>query len=74
MNIQVDGLGKIQAENTHNGLSIDNVPAGYQIEIIIKLSNIIYKGFYFVDGILRNVYCFHIYVTSLWISYLLNPY
>ena len=51
MDVEVDRLGKIQAEDTHDGLGVDNVSAGYQIEIIIKLGNIIYKGFYFVNGI-----------------------
>jgi hypothetical protein len=49
MDIQVDGLGQIQAEDTHDGLGVDHVSAGYQIKVIIKPGDIVYKGFYFVD-------------------------
>jgi hypothetical protein len=45
MDVQVDRLGKIQAEDTHDGLCINYVSAGYKIEIIIELSNIVYERF-----------------------------
>ena len=51
VNVQVDGLGKIQAEDTHDGFCIDNVSAGYKIEIVIKLGNIVYKRLYLVDRV-----------------------
>ena len=37
MNVQIDGLGKVKGENSHDRLSVDNVPSGYQIEIGIIL-------------------------------------
>ena len=51
MDVQVDGFGKIQAEDTHDGLGIDYVSAGYQIEICIKLCKIIYERLYLINGI-----------------------
>ena len=59
MDIQVDGLGQIQAEDTHDGFCIDHVSAGYQVEVTVKLRQIIHEGFYLVDGVQRNFYCFH---------------
>ena len=57
MDVQIDRLGQIQAEDTHNGLCVDDVASGYQIEIYIKLCNIIYKGFHFLDRIQTNFDC-----------------
>ena len=37
MDVQVDGFGKIEAEDTHDGFCIDDVSAGYQIEVNIEL-------------------------------------
>ena len=51
MDVQVDRLGQIKAEDAHDGLSVDNVSSGYQIEVVIKLRNIIYERFYLIDGI-----------------------
>jgi hypothetical protein len=62
MDAEVDRLGKIQTEDTHNGLGVDHISAGYQIKVIIELGNIIDKGLYLVDRIERNLYCFHRFV------------
>ena len=43
MDVQVDGFGKIKAENTHDGFCIDDISAGDQIEIIVKFGNVIYE-------------------------------
>ena len=51
MNVQIDRLGKIQAEDTHDGLCIDDVSSGYEVEIIVELGDVIYKRLYFVDRI-----------------------
>lgn len=53
MNVQIDGFGQIQREDTHDGLSVDNVTAGNQIEIGIELSQIIDEGFYFINRVKR---------------------
>ena len=36
MDIQVDGLGQIQAENTHDRLGVDHISAGYEIKITVN--------------------------------------
>ncbi len=51
MDVQVDRLGKIQAEDTHDRFSINYVSAGYQVEIVIELSNVVYERFYLIDRI-----------------------
>jgi hypothetical protein len=51
VDVQVDGLGKIQAEDAHDGLGVDYVSSGYQVKIKIKFGNLIDKGLYLVDGI-----------------------
>lgn len=51
VNIQLDRFGKIQAEYAHDGLRIDNVPAGYKIKVIVKLCDIVHKRLYLVDGV-----------------------
>ena len=43
MDVQVDGFGKIKAEDTHDGFCIDDISAGDQIEIIVKFGNVIYE-------------------------------
>ena len=37
MDIKVNRLGQIQAEDAHNGLCVNNISAGNQIKINIKL-------------------------------------
>ena len=37
-------LCKVKAENTHDGLCVDNISAGYQVEISIKFCQIIDEG------------------------------
>ncbi len=64
MNAEIDRLRKIQAEDTHDRLGIDNVSSGYQVEVIIKFGDIIYKSLDLVDGIKRNLYCLHSWLTS----------
>ena len=59
MDVQVDRLGQIQTEDTHDGLCIYDISAGNQVKVIIKFGNVIYKGFYFVNGIQKNLYCLH---------------
>ena len=49
MDVEVDGLGKIEAEDTHDGLSVDYVSAGNKIEVILELGNVIYEALYLVD-------------------------
>ena len=51
MDIQIDRLGKIQAEDTHDGFCVDDVSAGNKVEIGIKLGKVIYKRFHFIDGV-----------------------
>ena len=51
VDVEVDWLGEIQAEDTHDGLCINYVSAGYKIEIIIELSNIVYERFYLINRI-----------------------
>lgn len=51
VNIQVNRLGQIKRENAHDGLCIDDIPAGNQIEIGIKLCDIIYKRFNLINGV-----------------------
>ena len=46
MDIQVDRLGKVQTENTHNRFCVDYVSSGYQIEIKIEFGNVVDERFY----------------------------
>jgi hypothetical protein len=60
MNVQIDGLGKIKAEDAHDGLRIDDIAAGYEIEIEIEAVDVIHKCLDLVDGIKRNFNGFHL--------------
>ena len=51
MDVEVDRLGKIQAEDTHDGFCIDHIAAGHQIKITVELGDVVYKAFYFINGI-----------------------
>ena len=51
MDVQVDRLGQVKAEDTHNGFCVDNVSSGNKIEVIVELCNIIYERFYLIDGV-----------------------
>lgn len=58
VDVQINRLGKIQREDAHDRFGIDDVSSGYQIEIIIELGNVVYKGLHLVNGIQRNLNCF----------------
>ena len=60
MNIQVNGLGKIQRENTHDRLCIDHITAGNKIEVRIEFCKVVDKGFNLIDRIKRNLNCCHV--------------
>ena len=51
MDVQIDRLGQIQAEDTHNRFCVDDISAGNQIKINIELSLIIYERFNLINGI-----------------------
>ena len=51
VNVQIDRLGKVKAEDTHNGLGVNDISAGYQVEVNLIFGQVIYEGFYFINGI-----------------------
>ena len=51
MDVQVNRLGQIQTEDSHDGLGIDDISAGYQVKVIIKLGNVIDEGLHLVNGV-----------------------
>ncbi len=51
VDVKVDRLGEIQAEDTHDGFGVNHISAGYQIEVIIEFGDIIYKRFYLVNRV-----------------------
>jgi hypothetical protein len=51
VNVQIDRLGKIKAEDSHDRLCIDYVSTGYEIEITVVLGNVVNKTLYLVNGI-----------------------
>ena len=51
MDVQIDRLGQIQAEDTHNRFCVDDISAGNQIKINIELSSIVYERFNLINGI-----------------------
>ena len=51
MDVQVDWLGQVKAEDTHDGFCVDNVSSGNKIEVIAELCNIIYERFYLIDRV-----------------------
>lgn len=51
MDIQVNRLGQIEAEDAHDGLGVDHISAGYQIKSTSNLVRSLTERFYFIDGI-----------------------
>ena len=60
MNRQFDRLGQIETEDAHDRFGVNDISSGNKIKVKIKLSDRIHKGFYLVNGIQGNLYCFHI--------------
>ena len=56
MDVQVDGLGQIQAEDAHDGFGIDDITAGNQIKIAVEAVDLIDKLLDFVDRIEQDFY------------------
>ena len=59
VDVQVDGSGEIQRENSHDGLGINDIASGDEIKILIKLCEVIDKRFDFVDRIEGDRNSFH---------------
>ena len=45
MDVQLDGFGQIQAEDSHDGLCVDDISSGYKVKVAVELCNVVYKGF-----------------------------
>ena|SRR5699024_10388379 len=58
---QLNGLGQIQTENTHNGFGVDGVASGNQIHIKVIFANNVYKALDIIDGVQHNVAGSHWY-------------
>ena len=57
MRNQFNRLGQIQAENTHNGLCINCIPAGNQIDIVVE-------AHYCIDEFLNIIDCIQLNFVS----------
>ena len=57
MDIQGQLLGEVEAEDTHDGLSVDGVSAGYDINVILAAGNDSYEILDVVDGVNVDFYC-----------------
>ena len=51
VDVELDGLAQIEREDSHDGLGIDHVAAGYQVKIIVKTGNIINERLDFIDRV-----------------------
>ena len=59
LDVQVDGLGEIQGENTHDGLGIYDITSGDEIEIVVELGDVIDERLDLIDGVEGNRNSFH---------------
>ena len=59
VDVQADGSGEIQRENSHDGLGINDVASGDEIKILIKFCEVVYKRFDLVDGVEGDRNSFH---------------
>ena len=55
MSLQTNRLGKIQAENAHDGFGVDGIPSRNQIHVKVVLRNSVHKGLDVVDGVQHDV-------------------
>ena len=51
MDVKIDRFGEIQTEDTHDGFGVDDITAGDEVKISIKLCKCVNERFYFIDGI-----------------------
>ena len=51
VNIEINRFGKIQAEDTHDRLCVNDISSGYQIKVAVKFADFIYKCFHFIDRV-----------------------
>ena len=59
VDVQADGSGEIQRENSHDGLGINDVASGDEIKILIKFCEVVDKRFDLVDGVEGDRNSFH---------------
>ena len=59
MDVEVDRLGKIQAEDTHDGFCIDHISSGYQIKIAVEFTDFVHKCLHFINGLQVPLSFFH---------------
>ena len=52
VNVELDGLAQVQGKDAHDGLGVNNITTGYQVEVIVETGNIIDEGLNFIDRIL----------------------
>ena len=57
---ELDGLEKVEGENTHDRLRVNDITSGHEVDIHIILGYDIYKVAYILDGGELDIYCFHL--------------
>jgi hypothetical protein len=65
MNLHGKRLGKVQAKDAHDGLGIDGISAGGEVNIKIAFDDRIDKSFDIIDGFEHNHFPFHINAPSI---------
>ena len=49
VDVELNGLAQVKGKDSHDGLCVDHITAGYQVEVIVKTANIIDEGLNFID-------------------------
>jgi hypothetical protein len=51
MNVEINRLGEIQAEDAHNRFRVNDISAGNEIKVIFELGDVIHERFNFIDRV-----------------------
>src|SRR5699024_1855095 len=65
VNVQLDRLGEIQAENAHNGFGVDCITPGNQVNVEVIFAHDVDELFHVIDGVEHDVASFHWYRPPL---------
>ena len=65
VNLQGDGLGKVQAEDAQDGLAVDDVTADAQVDVIRMTVYDIDKGLDVLCKAQLDIHCFHVVVPLI---------
>ena len=73
VDVEVDGLGKIEAEDTHDTFGVHQIPAALEVDLVVVTGNDVHEAAYLFDGVELDVELCHTMPSFLFVLSIVYP-